>query len=88
METDTDTDTDGTVTTVAPDMDTDGTVTTVTPVTDTAMAAELTRSVMPLNQVAPCIANTNHGVMQAAEKVCTFTEAVSVTRNINVTLIA
>jgi hypothetical protein len=44
-------------------LDTDGTVTTVAPVTDTAMAVEPTCAVTSLNQVAQCIANTNHGVM-------------------------
>jgi hypothetical protein len=43
-------------------MNTAGTVTTVAPVTDIAMA-EPTCAAMPLNQVAPFIANTNHGVM-------------------------
>src|SRR6267143_1916987 len=41
--------------------DTDGTVTMVAPVSDTAMADELTCAVTSLNQVAHCIANTNHG---------------------------
>jgi hypothetical protein len=49
--------------TMAMETDTDSTVITVAPVTGTAIAAELTRSVVPLNQVAQCIANTNHGVM-------------------------
>jgi hypothetical protein len=39
------------------------TATTVAAVTDTAMAIDPTCAVMPLNQVAPCIANNNHGVM-------------------------
>jgi hypothetical protein len=45
------------------DTDTDGTVTTAALVTDTAMAVELTGSVVSLIQVAQCIAKTNHGVM-------------------------
>ena len=59
-------------------MDTAGTVTTVALVMDIAIAAELTRSVVPLNQVAQCIANPNHGVMSAAEKLCTFADVASV----------
>jgi hypothetical protein len=43
-------------------MGTAGTVTRVAPVMDTAMAAGLTRSLMPLDQVARCIVNT-HSVM-------------------------
>jgi hypothetical protein len=49
-------------------MDTAGTVTTVAPAMDTAMAAELTCAVTSLNQVAHCMANTNHGDMLAAEQ--------------------
>jgi hypothetical protein len=44
-------------------MDTAGTVTTVALVMDIAMAVDLTCAVVPFNQVAQCIANTNHGVM-------------------------
>jgi hypothetical protein len=43
-------------------LDTDGTVTTVAAVMDTALAAELTRAVTSLNQVAQSIAKTNQGV--------------------------
>jgi hypothetical protein len=58
-----DMDTDGTVTMVAPDTDTDARVTTVAPVPGTVIAAEVTSSVAPMNQVARSIANTNHGVI-------------------------